>query len=56
MLLQSRTIQAYDTIARKYKLSTFVRFGFSQKLVKMMGKSHDGTMAQFVVDEKLSKP
>ena len=48
--------KAYDTVSREFRFLALERFEFSHEFTEMIWNIHEGTTAQFVVDEELSQP
>lgn len=48
--------KAYDTVDRKYLFLVLRLFGFSAQFIDLMHRIHDGTTAEFLVNNDFSKP
>lgn len=48
-------LKAYDTLDRGFLLLALQKFGFSDDFVALLGRMHNGTTAQFLMNAELSK-
>lgn len=48
--------KAYDSVDRKYLFLVLRLFGFSERFIDLMHRIHDGTTAEFLVNNDFSQP